>query len=109
MEIKIETIDGVQVASIEGDIDASTGAQVSEAILPLAKENAKVILDMKQVPFMASAGLRALLSMHRQVTAKDAKLVLVGLSEDLTDTMSVTGFLKFFKVSETREEAMKLF
>jgi anti-sigma B factor antagonist len=62
---------------------------------------------MTEVPYMSSAGLRTLLSTYRQVTAKNGKLILVGLSEEIQDTMTVTGFLNFFKTSETVEEAVK--
>ncbi len=106
MEINISNIDSVQIATLDGDIDASVAPEVSEKILPLATENGKIIVDMTKVPYMSSAGLRTLLSMYRQVSANQAKLILVGLSEDIKDTMSVTGFLDFFEVSESVDEAI---
>jgi anti-sigma B factor antagonist len=107
MEITIKTIDQIKVAEISGDIDASSAPSVSEAILPLVEPESRIILDMTEVPYMSSAGLRTLLSTYRQVTAKNGKLILVGLSEEIQDTMTVTGFLNFFKTSETVEEAVK--
>jgi anti-sigma B factor antagonist len=107
MEITIKTIDQIKVAEISGDIDASSAPSVSEAILPLVEPETRIILDMTEVPYMSSAGLRTLLSTYRQVTAKNGKLILVGLSEEIQDTMTVTGFLNFFKTSETVEEAVK--
>lgn len=106
MEINISTIEDIKVVAIDGDIDASVAPTVTEDILPLAIANAKIILNMTEVPYMSSAGLRTLLSMHRQVTANQAKLILVGLSPEITDTMSVTGFLKFFEVSDSVESAI---
>jgi anti-sigma B factor antagonist len=107
MEITLNTIDQVQVAKISGDIDASTAPSVTEAVLPLVQPESRIVLDMTEVPYMSSAGLRTLLSMYRQVTAKNGKLILVGLSEEIQDTMTVTGFLNFFKTSDTVEEALK--
>jgi anti-sigma B factor antagonist len=52
---------------------------------------------------MSSAGLRALLSTYRQVTSQQVALVLVGLSEEIKDTMTATGFLNFFTVHDTVE------
>jgi anti-sigma B factor antagonist len=106
MEINISNIDSVQIATLDGDIDASVAPEVSEKILPLATENGQIIVDMTKVPYMSSAGLRTLLSMYRQVSANQAKLILVGLSEDIKDTMSVTGFLDFFEVCESVDEAI---
>lgn len=107
MEITISNIEQIKVAQISGDIDASTAPTVTETILPLAEPDSKIILNMTEVPYMSSAGLRTLLSMYRQVTAKNGQLILVGLSEEIQDTMTVTGFLNFFKTSETVEEAVK--
>ncbi|MBF2057632.1 MAG: anti-sigma factor antagonist [Cyanobacterium sp. T60_A2020_053] len=108
MEIKITTQDNLQIVAIEGDIDSSVASDVTEKIVPLATENAQVILEMTAVEYMSSAGLRTLLSMHRQATNNSAKLILVGLSEDIKDTMSVTGFLDFFTTADSLEEAQKL-
>jgi anti-sigma B factor antagonist len=106
MEINVKNLEDIKVVELIGDVDASTASGVQQEILPLAEANSKILLDMTQVPYMSSAGLRMLLSLYRQTTAKDGKLVLVGLSEDLQDTMSVTGFLDFFKTGETLEAGL---
>ncbi|MBD2211667.1 anti-sigma factor antagonist [Calothrix sp. FACHB-156] len=108
MEINIKTIEDVKVAELTGDVDASTAPSVTEKVLPLAQPGSKILLDMTAVPYMSSAGLRMLLSLYRQATAKEGKLVLVGLTEDIRDTMSVTGFLDFFTTSETIDEALAI-
>jgi anti-sigma B factor antagonist len=50
-----------------------------------------------------------LLSLYRQISGNQGKIVLVGLSEELTDTMSMTGFLGFFTVQDTLESSLQLF
>ncbi len=106
MEISIQTKDDVKVVVISGDIDSNSAPSVTEQVLPLVESHGKILLDMTAVPYMSSAGLRMLLSLYRQATAQDGKLVLVGLSEDIQDTMSVTGFLDFFTTSETLEHGL---
>jgi anti-sigma B factor antagonist len=69
--------------------------------LPLIRADCKLLVDMSAVDYMSSAGLRMLLSMHRQASSSKGQLVLVGLSEDIEDTMSATGFLNFFKTLDT--------
>lgn len=103
MEINIKNLEDIKIVELIGDVDASTAPEVQQKILPLAQSNSKILLDMSQVPYMSSAGLRILLSLYRKTAAYDGKLVLVGLSEDLQDTMSVTGFLDFFTTGETLE------
>ncbi|MBC6481893.1 MAG: anti-sigma factor antagonist [Hormoscilla sp. GM7CHS1pb] len=102
MEIDIKTVEGIKVVELSGEVDASTAPEVQKQILPLAEPGSKILMDMTQVQYMSSAGLRMLLSMYRQTQGKEGKLVLVGLSEELQDRMSVvTGFLEFFTVSDT--------
>ena len=106
MEIKIEDIDNVKVVTLTGDIDANTAPTVTEKVLPLVQNNSRLLLNMTGVPYMSSAGLRTLLSLARQATAKDGKVVLVGLSAELTDTMSVTGFLDLFITKANQAEGL---
>lgn len=106
MEITIKNLQDIKIVELVGDIDASTAPSVQQQLVPLAEPHSKILLDMTQVPYMSSAGLRMLLTLYRQTSAKDGKLVLVGLSEDLQDTMSVTGFLDFFTTGQTLEEGL---
>ncbi|MEM1169716.1 MAG: anti-sigma factor antagonist [Cyanobacteria bacterium P01_H01_bin.35] len=103
MEINIRTEEEIKVVEVIGDIDANTAADVQKQVVPLAEPSSKILMDMTQVPYMSSAGLRMLLSLYRQAQAKEGKVVLVGLSEELQDTMSVTGFLDLFTTAETFE------
>ncbi|MDM8529891.1 anti-sigma factor antagonist [Anaerolineales bacterium HSG25] len=96
MDINIKTIRNASVVEMIGDLDGSTAAAAQEKILPLVEPGCKVVLDMTRVPYMSSAGLRVLLLIYRKISGSDGTVVLVGLSEELQDTMSVTGFLDFF-------------
>lgn len=97
-----------QVTAIEivGDVDANTAPLLQERVLPLAQPNSKILLDMTNVPYMSSAGLRLLLSLYRQVTNKNGQLVLVGLADEILDTMSITGFLEFFTTFPNRDSGL---
>ncbi|WP_210407614.1 anti-sigma factor antagonist [Hydrocoleum sp. CS-953] len=106
IEINIRTEEEIKVVELTGDIDANTAPKVSEQILPLTTPDSKILVDMTNVPYMSSAGLRTLLSLYRQTQAKNGKVVLVGLSEELQDTMSVTGFLDFFTTATNVESGI---
>lgn len=102
MEINITDSDQIKIIEVSGDIDANTAPTAQQEILPVAKAGSPILLDLSEVPYMSSAGLRVLLSVYRQVTAEEIPFVLVGLSEEIQDTMSVTGLLDFFTICETR-------
>lgn len=69
---------------------------------PTEKE-VKVILDMTGVAFMSSAGLRMLVVLYRAIKGRGGKILLVGLSEDLQSTMTLTGFFNLFQHYPTLE------
>lgn len=95
----------VTLITLVGDIDGSTAPGVQADVLAAAAPDIKMILEMTQVPYMSSAGLRVLLAVYRQMTAQNGQVVLVGLVEEIKDTMSVTGFLDFFTTADSLEEA----
>jgi len=106
MEINTQTIDDVAVASIVGDIDGSNAAAAQAQILAMAQNTARFVLDMSRVGYMSSAGLRMLLASYRSVAGRGGAVVLAGLSEELSDTMSLTGFLNFFKTASNIAEGV---
>jgi len=107
VEVIQSTIQDVNVVKLAGDLDGNTAPTVQSQIMPLAIPNVKMILDMSEVSYMSSAGLRMLLVMYRTIISKSGKVVLVGLSEDIRDTMSMTGFLDFFTYLETLDDGLK--
>jgi anti-sigma B factor antagonist len=107
MDITIENFDQVKVLGISGDIDGKTAPQVQEQILTHMQPGSKILLDMSEVSFMSSAGLRVLLTTYRRATQEQSKVLLVGLREEIEDTMSATGFLNFFVISDSVEEGLK--
>ncbi len=101
MNVSISTQKGIQVVTIEGDLDGATAPMAQEQILPLAAPDTRILLDMSKVGYMSSAGLRLLLVMYRTISSRGGQIALVGLSEELADTMSLTGFLDFFTCHNT--------
>ncbi|MEA5419049.1 anti-sigma factor antagonist [Spirulina sp. CCNP1310] len=109
MNIEIQTVGDIQVIALAGDVDANTAPKVQQEILPLALPQSKILLNLTNVPYMSSAGLRMLLSLYRQTTAKQGQLVLVGLGQDIRRTMAVTGFLNFFTTCDSLELGLTVF
>ena len=107
MDINIKTVEQVTVVEIAGDIDGKTALEVREQVSAQVQPGVKMILDMSQVNYMSSAGLRMLLATYRQIRSNDGRVVLAGVIEEIQDTMSMTGFLRFFTVCETVEAALE--
>ena len=101
MDITIKTVEKITVVDLTGDIDGKTAPQVQEQVLPLLQPGCKVVLNIAGVEYMSSAGLRLMLTTHRQASSNNGKVVLVGVSNEIQETMSATGFLRFFTLADT--------
>jgi anti-sigma B factor antagonist len=107
MDITIRKEETATIVVVNGEIDGRTAPQVQEKILPVVADAKGLVLDLTGVTFMSSAGLRTLLLLYRQATARSLKVVLVGMSAEIKDTMSMTGFLGFFEVSDTLVDGLQ--
>lgn len=106
MQINVEVIDGIQVVELDGKLDSSSSPNVQEEIIGLVEENTRILLDMEQVSYMSSAGLRMLLLLNRKITEQSGRIILVGVSQRLQDVMSMTGFLRFFTFYDSVEAGL---
>lgn len=106
MEISQSTEGTVTIVALSGEIDGSTAPEAQSRILPLTVGDAHVVLDMSGVKYMSSAGLRMMLVIYRTIGSQGGKVVLSGLSPELVDVMSLTGFLDFFTHVDTLPEAI---
>lgn len=103
MSVVSKKIGDVTVVELEGELTALTTGEPQQKMLALAEPGAKMILDMSKVSFMSSAGLRMLLALYRTIKGKGGTVLLVGLPEDIRNTMMLTGFLDLFHHHPTLE------
>ncbi|WP_428263920.1 STAS domain-containing protein [Haliangium sp.] len=106
MDIDIRTDQDITVIELAGDLDTNTSREVQAQILPLVSAHGKMIVDLTGVSYMSSAGLRVLLSLYRHTSNQDGILVLVGVAEEIRDTMEITGFWDFFQTCASLDDAM---
>jgi anti-sigma B factor antagonist len=105
MKVNVRQDDGVDIVELEGSLDGKTAPEVREQLQPVLSRAEKLILDMSGVDYLSSAGLRLLLLTYREVTARKGKVALLGVSKDIRTVMSHTGFLGFFTLADSREQA----
>jgi anti-sigma B factor antagonist len=105
MNVETSEENGIGRARLEGALDGKTAPEVREQLRPFLAANSKLILDLTKVDYLSSAGLRLLLLVYRELSAKKGKLVLLGVSEDIRTVMSHTGFLNFFTLAASEGEA----
>ena len=106
MKVTITEMDEIAVVEVTGDIDSKTAPEFERNAKLATEKSQKIAIDLTNVEFMSSAGLRVLLMVFRNIKSQNGKVILVGVSEDIQDVMSTTGFINFFTIVGTLDEAL---
>lgn len=78
------------------ELDSFNYQEVQNGIMAILEKGNNVVLDMTACKYVSSTGLRVLLYTKKVAVAKGLKLSLKGMSDEVKDIMSVTGFDHFF-------------
>ena len=98
MKTKIEEIDGKYIATLEGEMDTAAAMEVEDILKPLYQSNGKdVIIDCTNLEYIASSGLRILLSILKDAKTSGSRVVLRNVNEDIKNVFSLTGFINIFE------------
>ena len=98
MKTKIEEIDGKFVAKLEGEMDTAAAVEAEEVLKPIYNSNGKdVIIDCTNLEYIASSGLRILLSILKGAKANGSKVIMRDVNDDIMNVFKLTGFNTIFE------------
>lgn len=87
-----EVRDRIAIITLTGELDASVAGQFRDAVVDAAAANAeRLVLDMTNLDYMASAGLRALVFAKQKMGA-NVEIFVVGAHDAVAETIEMTGF-----------------
>ena len=92
MEIKKEINVNICTLCPEGRIDTLTSPELEEAVNAACRDCEKLILDMADVDYVSSAGIRVIIQAH-QTVGKDC-FSLKNVSKNVMQLLTMTGFDK---------------
>lgn len=108
MAIKITPVQDSMVVEIPCRLDANNAPAVETELKSLLKTNPKkIILDFSETDYMASAGLRVILFISREFMKSGGRIALIELKPTVLKIFEMAGFLRFFTVCISREEALR--
>jgi anti-sigma B factor antagonist len=90
------TNDAVIVAC-HGKLTFEHAPQLRNKVRTLILEEKRIILDLKQVPFMDSSGLGTLVTLYVSGRARNCKLELTNVSGALRTLLGMTNLLSLFE------------
>ena len=110
MDITTERQDGILSALVSGRIDGSNVIQLEETVRTAIEDgDHAVMMDLENLSYISSAGLRVVLIIAKNVRARDAKFALCAVSDQIRQVFEVSGFDKIVSIHPSKTEAAASF
>ncbi len=110
MQISTEDIKQAVAIAVAGRVDSSTAPELENALKKLVEANrTQIVLDLKGVEYMSSAGLRAMVSTLKAVKRVNGDLRLASPSPRVEEVLRLAGLTSIFSIYGTRELAADSF
>jgi anti-sigma B factor antagonist len=108
MEITVKAMEKCDLVVVKGRIDSYTAPSLSERLNDITKHNqCKIIMDMSDVSYVSSAGLRVLIDLQKTCKkAKQGEVLLVNIPQRVYDTLELAGFVPLFKFYKNVDSAL---
>ncbi|MGB6207326.1 STAS domain-containing protein [Mycobacterium sp.] len=98
--------EGIAVVSVGGEIDLSTAPAFEAAIAGALDDDPPVlVIELSDVSFMASVGLRILAATHEKIS-KSVQVAVVAGNPATTRPMQLTGLDKVLSLYPTLDDAL---
>jgi len=103
--MKIETNNGTVEVTMSGRLDTMNSESIlSEIIDKIDEKNKNIILDLKELDYISSSGLRVLIKLRNKVTELKGGICLLSPQEFVVDVLKTTSFDKLFPMFSSKEE-----
>ena len=93
---RVTAVPGGHHVTVAGEIDMQTAPQLAETLLQFA--NGSVTVDLRDVTFMESSGIHALLQAHTDITQRNACFVITNASAPVQQILDITGLTKILNI-----------
>ncbi len=106
LSINTSVDSGASIVTVSGRVDSETAPQLDDALAQLAAGGKnKIVLDLKGVDYISSAGLRAIVKAGQAAQKSGGELRLAAVSSAVETVLRTVGMLQMFKLYNTSGEA----
>jgi anti-sigma B factor antagonist len=103
----IDSLPGTAIVAFPVDnLDAGNVKDFRATIQAIADRHDTIVLDMRQLTFVDSSGLGALLSCLRTMKGKKGQLLLFGMTKPVRALFELVRMHRIFSIHDSREEAL---
>ena len=84
--------------TVVGQVDTVTAPELQQKILTCFQKTKDVVLDLAEVGYMSSAGLRALLLGQKTAVSKGGSMKVVNVQPAVMQVFNMSGFVKVLTI-----------
>ena len=99
----------ITILKPSGRIDSQSSPEFETALKVKLDASKNVILDLGDVPYISSAGLRVVLVAAKQVARSQGKFALAALKPEIMSVFKVSGLTSVLKIFDTADGALASF
>ena len=99
----------VTVVTVSGRVDSVTAAKLDAELTKIVLENQKIVLDLKDVVYMSSAGVRAIVRALQTAQKSAGGVKLANIREQLVQVLKTVGMMEMLQSYSSVDEAVTSF
>lgn len=108
MEIRESKVGEVTILRPVDRLDGKTSLIFEQSLgARLKQEDRCFVVDLTEIEFISSAGLRVLLMLSRRLAAAEGSLVLCSLNNQVREVFDIAGLSSVFSIVDSRSLAIK--
>ncbi len=97
MKTTIEQLEDSTLVTLEGELNTAASAEVNNVLTPLMENGSgRIVIECKDLTYIASSGLRILLSILKSTKSNGGTLKLRNVNDNVKKIFALTGFVKIF-------------
>jgi len=107
--IQHEQNGNVTIAAISGRVDSTTAGTMETELNKLIFANKRVVLDLKELEFLSSAGVRAIISGLKIAKKSRHAIKLAAIPDHIAGILKTLGVMELMQAYPSVEEAIASF
>jgi anti-anti-sigma factor len=107
MDIDTASFDTVTAVAVKGRVDSTTADKLRDHLTGMIQTGAvRLVIDLRDVTYISSAGFRTLLITARSVEQAKGKLALCGVGGEVKRLFDIASFTELFTILPNRDDAV---
>ncbi len=105
MDIEFRDYGEHKIIAVSGEVDLYNVSDLKKALFSVTDgKYPSVVVDMKNVNYMDSSGIGALVAGQKKIKAHNGKFALINIHDDVLNILKLATLDKFFKIYESEDE-----